>query len=347
MNIDVKIDIWQYLKTASKPIVLYGMGNGAEKILNEFEKLSITVSGIFASDGFVREKVFRGFKIKSYSQIKAEFPEMIVIVAFGSYLDNVICNIKKIAAEQELYAVDVPVYGNTIFNLSYYNENKARFVNIYNKLCDEQSKKVFVNTILYKLTGKIDYLFECETETTEADKLLNLGENENYLDLGAYNGDTVDSFIKTVKTYNSITAVEPDYKNYKKLLKNTEELDRIECINALIGEKDGTAQFSMNSGRNSHRGEGVAVRMMSIDTLGKKNPFSFIKMDVEGNEKNAILGGRETIKTRKIKMQIACYHKSEDILELAETVLSLNPQYKLYMRHFKYIPAWDINYYFV
>ena len=97
-------ELWQYLEKTTKPIVLYGMGNGADKIINVLESKSIKFQGVFASDGFVRDKLFHGHKISSYNELKQSFGDMIVLLCFGSSLPNVIENILKIAAEQDLYA---------------------------------------------------------------------------------------------------------------------------------------------------------------------------------------------------------------------------------------------------
>ena len=118
-------DLWTYLKSATKPIFLYGTGNGADKILDELERLEILAEGVFASDGFVRNRTFRGFQVLSYSDVKARYGEIIVLVSFGTFLPDVIENIKKIADENELYAPDVPVIPDgTIFNLDYVREHK-------------------------------------------------------------------------------------------------------------------------------------------------------------------------------------------------------------------------------
>lgn len=347
MEININKDIWQYLQKTEKPIVLYGMGNGADKILNLFEKRGISAKGVFASDSFVRDKVFRGFKIKSYAQIKEEFKNFIVIVAFGTQLPEVLENINKIAQEQELYAIDVAVYGNTVFDLNYYNSKREEFENLYNLLADDQSKKVLKNTVLFKLTGKIEYLQNCETEKAEAVSLLKLKNNESFLDLGAYRGDTVLEFVQNVKKYNNITAVEPDKKTFKKLHQNTLNLKNINLVNACVGEKDGQTEFNMSGDRNAHLGKGETVNVVTVDSLAKQTVPSFIKMDIEGEELFAIKGATETVKKYKPKMQIACYHRTEDFIDLYKAVLNLNGNYKIYLRHFKYIPAWDINFYFI
>ena len=62
---EIKKDLWQYLAEAGKPIVMYGMGNGADKILAVCEAKGIEISDFFASDGFVRGHSFHGKKVLS------------------------------------------------------------------------------------------------------------------------------------------------------------------------------------------------------------------------------------------------------------------------------------------
>ena len=77
--------MWNYIKSCNKPIVLYGMGSGADKIIRELDERDIRISGIFASDEFVRGHSFHGFKVKKYSEIKEEFGEVLVLVCFGTH----------------------------------------------------------------------------------------------------------------------------------------------------------------------------------------------------------------------------------------------------------------------
>ena len=83
------MDLWNYLKQTKKPIVLYGMGNGADKIISVLNRYDIKVAGVFASDGFVREKYFHGFKVTDYKTAKETFGDMVVLVCFGSIENSV------------------------------------------------------------------------------------------------------------------------------------------------------------------------------------------------------------------------------------------------------------------
>ena len=61
--------LWSALQAADRPIVIYGMGNGAEKVLDACAEHSIPIAGIFASDDFVRYQSFRGFTVKRYADL--------------------------------------------------------------------------------------------------------------------------------------------------------------------------------------------------------------------------------------------------------------------------------------
>ena len=94
-------DLWSTLKQETKPLLIYGMGNGADKILAVTDSLGIEISDFFASDGFVRGHSFHGKRVLSYSEVKEKYEKFIVLVAFGSSLPDVLSNIKKIADEKQ------------------------------------------------------------------------------------------------------------------------------------------------------------------------------------------------------------------------------------------------------
>ena len=102
----------------------------------------------------------------------------------------------------------------------------------------------------------------------------------------------------------------------------------------------------MRSGRNSALAtDGVLLKSITVDSL--ENDFSYIKMDVEGEELNAIKGATNTILNHKPKMLISAYHRTDDLIKIPQAVLNIRDDYKIYMRHFKYLPAWDTNFYFI
>ena len=339
-------DLWNYLREQNRPVVLYGMGDGAEKVMSALSEYGISVSGVFASDGFVRPKRFCGFPVTDYKTAKENFPDMIVLLCFGTPLPDVIGNIRRIASETELYAPDVPVYGGPLFNREFYVANEENIKKVRSLLADDISVRCFDNLIKYKLTGDINLLFECETSPEEPySSFLHLSEKENFLDLGAYRGDTVAEFIARAGKYNSITAVEPDRKTFSKLKAAVGDLYNITLINAAVSDKCGDTVFCMNGSRGSNAGTGEPVKAVTVDSLALSP--TFIKFDVEGSELAAISGASETISKLKPKMKIAAYHRSEDIFRIPLCVTEFCPDYRVYLRHSPCLPGWDTDYYFI
>lgn len=352
---DIKCDLWTHLANSKKPIVLYGMGDGADKIYDQLESRNIMVSGVFASEGFVpkNDKFFRGLKILSYNTAKETFKDMIVLVCFGTKLDEVIENINKIQDEQELYAPDVPVFGERILDTKYFNDNFTRFQTVYNLLCDDISKNAFVNSIKFRLTGKIKYLSGCETTIDESYKtIISKKEIKNYIDIGAYNGDTIRELVSQLNISPKISAFEPDKRNFKKLNEFCVSSNYdITPYNFAAWNKTEEITFYSRSGRNSasttsHKGEKtININAVAVDEICES--ADYIKIDAEGSDKNAILGLQNLIKKDAPLLNIAAYHRTEDYFDIPETVLSINSNYKIYFRHFKHIPCWDTNFYFI
>jgi len=342
-------DLWTKLKSATKPIMLYGIGNGADKIYSELTANGIKINGVFSTAGFVRDKIIYGFPLTDYDTAKKQHPEMIVLVCFGSNRKEVFEEINRISAEQELYFPDVPVYEKDIFNLYYAKKHKEQLIWVYSHLADDLSRKTFENTVMYKLTGECDYLYNCQVSPDEPYKtFIKLNNDETYLDLGAYNGDTVEEFISRVNGYSEIIAVEPNQRSFKKLCENTANIKKITLINKYISDSKKIIEISQGKGRGTcAKKGGISVEADCVDSIVSEKNITFLKADVEGEEISMLKGAKNTIIATKPKLQIACYHKSDDLWTIPETIFNIRSDYKLYMRHFPYLPAWDTNYYFI
>lgn len=346
-------DLWTYLKGSKKPIILYGMGDGADKVLDVCNEKNIKISGVFASDGFSKNKIFRSYEVTDYSTVKQKYKNFIVLLCFASSRDEVIENILKIASENELYCPDVPVFGDGLFDKKFVVENFEKFKEVYESLSDSLSKQNFVNIILGKMTGNINYLINAETTISEAYKsIIKPSCASHYVDIGAYNGDTIREFISFCPTYSKITAFEPDVKNYKKLCTYATEagIDISGLYNTAAWDKKEILTFYSRSGRNSagttsHKNvKSIQVQADSVDSY-ITSKVDFINIDAEGSDRNAILGLTETINKYKPCISCAVYHRNEDMFEIPLLLKKLYGQCKIYIRHFKYFPAWDTNVY--
>lgn len=342
-------NVWDFLKKDGKPVMIYGMGNGAEKIISTLNTYQITVSEIFASDEFVRGHSFLGHKVLKYSEVCEKYDDFNVVLAFATHLENVIENIKKINSEHKVFAPDVPVAGGGLFTREYVKEHNDDFDFVYEHLADEKSKKDYIDILNFKVSGKVDYLLNsfCDKESIYRN-ILKLNNSESIVDLGAYDGDTIREFTAYTKgKYNKIIALEPDAKSYKKLIKNTAEMKNLETYNMGAWNEKDTLIFAKEQSRNSHiSASGVPIKVTDIDSL-IDYPVTMIKMDIEGSEMKALDGAKRIIKTYLPKLYVCAYHRNEDLFALGKKILSLNDKYMLYFRHSVYIPAWESNFYAV
>ena len=145
-------DLWQYLQRTDKTVVMYGMGNGADKILAVCGAYGITVADFFASDGFVRGHSFHGKTVLSYSAVKEKYgaQNLIVLLSFASSLPDVLALFRRVSEECELYAPDVPVCGSTLFTMDFYREHKEEILRARGLLCDEESRRIYDRVLAYK-----------------------------------------------------------------------------------------------------------------------------------------------------------------------------------------------------
>ncbi|MBQ9113253.1 MAG: FkbM family methyltransferase [Clostridia bacterium] len=345
-------DMWDYLSSADKKIVMYGMGNGADKILDVCAKYGIEICDFFASDGFVRGHSFHGKRVLSYSEAKERYgaDNMIVLLSFASCLPDVTENIRRIASECELYAPDVPVCGDELFTLGFARRHKNELKAAYDLLADEESRRIFENTVAYKLSGRIDFLFDAESDKDAVyTDLLDAVNIHSYADLGAYNGDTVRELMRYSPALSRVTAFEPDRRSFRKLSEFCDTLGdapNIQKVNAAAWNTDTTLTFGDEGNRNSGlfaKGKTVEVTATSLDHVLGGKTVDYIKYDVEGCEKEAIEGSAQTILSCSPKLLISVYHRSEDIFALPLQINALDKDYKLYLRRYPYIPAWDLN----
>jgi len=378
-------DLWHYLKTASdsgRPILLYGMGNGADKIIAVCETFGITVRDCFASDGFVRGHNFHGRRVLSFSEAREIYGDgMLVLLSFASSRPDVLELIARVASVCELYAPDVPVCGDTLFDSAFYEAHRADFAAARALLSDEASRKVFDGIIDYKLSGRMDILRATESSAEDAYRhILHAEDFRTAADLGAYNGDSLRELMTYAPLLSQAIAMEPDRRNFKKLSEWAAGLDgqgsnlTVHAVQAGAYDASGTLHFHASGNRNAtlcdtpaftpdgtphmfatseqYFGKTVSVTVRPLDeiwheTPGEDTPLDYIKYDVEGSEAAALRGSSEVIRQCSPALLVSLYHRSEDLFELPLLIHKLCPDYRFYLRRMAGIPAWDINLYCV
>ncbi|MBP3605895.1 MAG: FkbM family methyltransferase [Clostridia bacterium] len=342
-------DVWDTMKSETRPIVVYGMGNGADKLLVRFEKYGIAVADFFASDGFVRGHSFHGKRVKSFAEIKAEYADFAIALSFASGREEVLALFSSLDASYTLYIPDMPVSGTQYFDRAFYNENYEKIKEAYLSLSDERSRAVFASVLHYKLSGRFAPLM-AYTDTADAILSLLPADMRTMLDGGAYHGDTARQALSRFPALSRVIAVEPDKRIYKKLCRYAEEEARVVPVFGALYNREGEATFFGSSNRNSslvgasfeHRED--SVPLLTVDAICASERVDYIKYDVEGSEREALEGSLATVKRDTPALLVSLYHRSEDIFLLPLLLREQLPDgYRLVLRRLGVVPAWDLD----
>ncbi|MBE6605286.1 MAG: FkbM family methyltransferase [Ruminococcaceae bacterium] len=351
-NLSSLPELWESLAREARDIWLYGMGNGADKILAVLGKRGIAVKGVFASDGFVRGQAFHGMPVRSFSEVKALYPPngCVILLSFGSARPEVLATVEGVADHFPLFVPDVPVCGEVLFDKNFFLANEEKFAAARALLCDDTSRRIFDLILAYKLTGRYDLLMAATDEVTRESTLIPPKTVCRMADFGAYTGDTVRDMLDKGAPLHYICAVEPDCRNHRKLSDFAKGLTdcHIDVHRAAVSDTVGEAPFDASGNRNAGLATGresaaEAVPTVTADALLRDRTIDYIKYDVEGAEAAALRGTAKTLTQQRPRLKIACYHRSEDLFALPLLLHALAPDYTLYLTRRRSAPAWDLD----
>ena len=175
------------------------------------------------------------------------------------------------------------------------------------------------------------------------------GDNEVFVDCGCFDGSACYKFAGWcgAKGYDHIYSFEADPKNYEKSMELLAPLGKCELYPYGTAEKNEKVYFAADAfetsciitkeeaeKRNFEGVEEIETRALDYVLEGKR--ITFIKMDIEGAEYEALLGAQKLIKENRPRMAISVYHKFEDFVTLADLVLKMHPDYRIAFRHYGY-----------
>ena len=134
------------------------------------------------------------------------------------------------------------------------------------------------------------------------------------IDCGGYIGDTAELFIE--KGAKAVAVFEPGMKDFMKMSDN---LNRFKLPELYL--------FPLAVSHQRHVAESIA-----IDEVLKNFRPTFIKMDIEGDELNALKGAEDTIKRYRPALAICVYHRINHIWDIPLLLNSWNLGYKFHLK---------------
>ena len=162
-------------------------------------------------------------------------------------------------------------------------------------------------------------------------------KNEIFADIGAYTGDSILDFIFTYgeNAYKKIYCYEMSENNMKLAMNNLKIYkDIVYKQNAVVEKNKKLFYDECIDSSATKLGDGnKCVLGVSLDE-DIREKLTLIKMDIEGGEKNALLGAEKHLKENKPKLLISVYHNNTDLFELPKLIKNFNKTYKMHLRYY-------------
>ncbi|MCU0849125.1 MAG: FkbM family methyltransferase [Spirochaetes bacterium] len=332
---DIKI-----LKNSKYPVVFYGAAEFASELGKFLCNYGISAAAYFVDDEYINSDLNFFKDVKTFDEITKLFDKFNIVIANISDVKRARDKISSKKCDQVMgvYLFDY-LRDNSFdgFDMNYIKKHEKEFGRVYELLNDDLSKKTYTDFINSKLNNNYEYLHDFFYEQYFLKDLITVSDDEVFVDGGAFTGDTLLSYIKNFgNRYQKYYAFEPGtgLPGLRKLIEK-ENIKNVTIIEKGLWSKQDVLHFSTGTqdGRINESGD-LEISVDSIDNLCAD--ATFIKMDIEGAELEALKGAAGTINKNMPKLAICIYHKPEDLFEIPLYIKSIAPDYKIFVRHHKY-----------
>lgn len=326
-------------KSANR-VLIYGNMAYAVASMHFLHKHGIEIEAFIVdrwADNSIKE--IEGIPIKPVEEYISRVEEYDVVIGFQSIEKCRVMLGLKDWLKTNVYMLWEPV-AHIDWSHEWYSAHKADFEAARSYLADEVSKKTLDALIDARELGNIEPLMKLAVPNQYFNYLTYEKElaEEVFLDCGAFNGDTIRAYNQfTSGKFKKITAFEPDKLNTERIKSNTKDIHDVTVIQKGLWNCDTTLHFTSDSSESRIEEAGaISVDVTSIDSVMQGERVSFIKMDIEGAEYEALCGAEKTIRRWMPKLAICVYHKCDDIFKFISYLNKFGDdgcKYAFYLRH--------------
>ena len=228
------------------------------------------------------------------------------------------------------YAVDLP--HNVL-------EQRSKVLAAFDLWADAQSRQEYLGQLRWRLLFDFEGLGPPSNESIYFPRdLIQIDPDEVFVDCGAFDGDTLRDFLQAAPgPLSTAVAFEPDPDNFARLQAMVRSLpakvqERLEIARSGVAASDGTVRFAAGGGPSSHIGDGdVEIDVVALDSYLGGRRVTFIKMDIEGAELDALRGAAGHIRSQTPILAISCYHRQDHLwtvpllIDTLETTILVPP----------------------
>jgi len=217
-------------------------------------------------------------------------------------------------------------------------------------MADEESRQNFVTQLKWRTVENYDQLPPCTQEAQYfPEQLFRFSRHEVFVDCGAFDGDTIRDYLaRPDHDFSRICAFEPDPMNFEKLSKYvgalpSETRTKIVLAQQAVGRQTERLAFATTGTASSliRQDGGTEVMSVSIDDVLQQHQPTYIKMDIEGSEMDALVGARTCIENNLPVLAICVYHRPTHLWEIPLLIHSMSDRYRFFLKAHQE-EGWDL-----
>ncbi len=325
-------------------IYLFGAGIVGQIVESQFlEPYGIKADFFVEADEYYKEsRKVCGIPVIPYSKLDKTDEKILLMICYDySSVDGV--EFPSFPIKGKVFCGDVGSFEGIRYDgipdANYFNTEKKYFEDFYDFLADKESQIVMEAILKSRITSDCSYLKDIWREDQYFDSsVVDLNSIKNYVDCGAYTGDTYDKLLNKCKNgVQKAWLLEPDKENLIVLNEKYQKNENVTIIPKGAWNEKTVLHFSGSGGSTFVCGKnaGIQLEVDTIDNILNGQEVDFIKMDIEGSEYNALLGAERSVKAFEPVLAICVYHKRDDLIKIPNLIKSFSANYNFYLRLYK------------
>lgn len=346
-----------------KNIIIYGAGNN----FTSFNLTTLNPGGLRPSvviDRKFKKGDFKGLPICHPDDFFPTDHELETSIAincagqphFAQEIDDYfkVKGFKYIIRSYEIYDHNLFVHCEDLAHegLNFYSTRKEAIISAYMRLTDDLSRDIyltFLKTHLYKKHFPFTH-GTLEEQYFASDIEGYIPDYSRWINGGSYIGDTISNlmnrcdFIKKPKIF----CFEPNFEPFSMLLKRYSMPSDIVAFPFALWSSNEILSFTSYGMGSSLDKKGIdRVQAIAIDNISIDFKPTFINMDIESAELEALKGAEKTLKKYKPALAICVYHHPNHLWDIPNYIDSLNVGYQFHFRNYTGFAAETVMYAFV
>lgn len=333
------VNLMERIKAAST-VIIFGSGSGGRYTASVLRERGVNVDYFCDNASNTWGHRVNGIEVISPATLSKYQNGSIVLIA-SNWAGDIAAELRKLDISEfyDLTCWDDRWEKN--YNPALIRSSAEKIEQVHSYFEDERSRELYLSLIKYRLDA--NPLHICKTPYRwYAHPEVSAKSGDMVFDVGAFDGKTTLEFAAQVGTHGRVVAFEPDPANFKQTrdaltsdsLGSICEVRNTGFWSSITDLSFVTDQHTASQNRIAEDGD-QTVSLVTIDSFVETETLvpDLIKMDIEGAELQAIIGGTKTLQYHRPKLQICLYHEPDDMWSIPLEIKGINPQYRFFLGH--------------